>query len=682
MSKLTNLMYAALLASGDNYLQCALDTKIELKSKGLAECIVEGNEKTERSKYQAISIIRHHIAESLKNQYLTVEDPLELWLELKNRYDHQRTIQLPKAQHDWLNLRIQDYKSVEEYNSELFKIVSILRLCGEKVTENDMLEKTFSTFHANNVLLQQQYRAKGFTTYTSLASCLLLAEKNNELLLMNSALRPPGSTAVPEANRAEMAKAPNEPQATKESNYVHRGNPHGRGRGRGRGGRGRGNFYGQGNHYGGRGRGNYGRSRGRGRGINKPRGKAKSVCYRCGMDDHWAKTCRTSKHLIEAYQEMIKQKGPEANLVHLDGEGDFDHEKDDLMDYETSDILGKYTSSFKFALFALLCSLISIARCLGFIYFNGIALLHYCLLYRLRYSSCPHLEMAEDKDILIVDSGSSHTILRDKRYFINLTLRNANISTIAGIASLIEGYGQAHVLLPNGTHLEISDALYSPSSKRSLLSFKDIRLNGFHVETKGEGNREFLHITEIAQGHKRVLETIPALSTGLYHTKINMIEANLAMNKEFIEEFTLWHDRLDHPGHNMMRKLMISSKGHTLKEKRVIPKKLTCAACAQGKLIVRPSPAKVNKETINFLERIQGDICGPIHPPCGTFRYFMVLIDASTRWSHVCLLSSRNQAFARLLAQIIRLRAHFPDFPLKTIRLDNAGEFTSQAFNN
>jgi len=160
--------------------------------------------------------------------------------------------------------------------------------------------------------------------------------------------------------------------------------------------------------------------------------------------------------------------------------------------------------------------------------------------------------MTEDKNILVVDSGSSHTILRDKRYFINLTLRNANISTIAGIASLIEGYDQAHVLLPNGTHLEISDPLYSPSSKRSLLSFKDIHLNGFHVETKGEGNREFLHVTEIAQGQKRVLETIPALSTGLYHTKINMIEANLAMNKEFIEEFTLWHDRLGHPGHNMM----------------------------------------------------------------------------------------------------------------------------------
>ena len=56
----------------------------------------------------------------------------------------------------------------------------------------------------------------------------------------------------------------------------------------------------------------------------------------------------------------------------------------------------------------------------------------------------------------------------------------------------------------------------------------------------------------------------------------------------------------------------------------------------------------------------------------------MILIDASTRWSHVCLLSTRNVAFARLLAQIIRLRAQFLDYPIKTIHLDNAGEFTSQ----
>jgi len=59
----------------------------------------------------------------------------------------------------------------------------------------------------------------------------------------------------------------------------------------------------------------------------------------------------------------------------------------------------------------------------------------------------------------------------------------------------------------------------------------------------------------------------------------------------------------------------------------------------------------------------------------------MVLIDGSTRWSHICLLSTRNQTFAKLLAQLIKLRAHFPDYPNKKIPLDNVCEFTSHAFN-
>ncbi|XP_048623686.1 uncharacterized protein LOC125592514 [Brassica napus] len=162
MTKVTNFravevphpMYAALNLTGDNYLQWALDIKIILKSKNLGACTTDGNESSEKDRYSAILIIRHHLAESLKDQYLTVENPLELWTELKSRYDHQRTVLLPKALYHWRNLRIQDFKSVDEYNSALFKIVSKLKLCGETITDADMLEKTFSTFHTSNVLLQ------------------------------------------------------------------------------------------------------------------------------------------------------------------------------------------------------------------------------------------------------------------------------------------------------------------------------------------------------------------------------------------------------------------------------------------------------------------------------------------------------------------------------------------------
>ena len=49
-----------------------------------------------------------------------------------------------------------------------------------------------------------------------------------------------------------------------------------------------------------------------------------------------------------------------------------------------------------------------------------------------------------------------------------------------------------------------------------------------------------------------------------------------------------------------------------------------------------------------------------------------------------CLSTIYSQyiVFARFLTQIIRLQAQFSDYTIKKVRLNNAGEFTSQAFND
>ena len=103
---------------------------------------------------KAIIFLRHHIHDDLKNEYLTVKDPLVLWNNISERYDHLKLVVLPKAPYNWTNLRFQDYKSVSDYNSAMFKITSELLLCGENITDFDMMERTLSTFHASNVLLQ------------------------------------------------------------------------------------------------------------------------------------------------------------------------------------------------------------------------------------------------------------------------------------------------------------------------------------------------------------------------------------------------------------------------------------------------------------------------------------------------------------------------------------------------
>jgi transposase InsO family protein len=48
----------------------------------------------------------------------------------------------------------------------------------------------------------------------------------------------------------------------------------------------------------------------------------------------------------------------------------------------------------------------------------------------------------------------------------------------------------------------------------------------------------------------------------------------------------------------------------------------------------------------------------------------------------VCLLSTRNHVFAKIIAQIIKLQANYPEHRIQSIRMDNAAQFTSRAFND
>ena len=75
------------------------------------------------------------------------------------------------------------------------------------------------------------------------------------------------------------------------------------------------------------------------------------------------------------------------------------------------------------------------------------------------------------------------TLLREIKYFQTLKKREGNVMTIAGRDALIVGSGRATITLPMGTQITIDDALLYPNSARTLLSFRDIYNNGFHVET-------------------------------------------------------------------------------------------------------------------------------------------------------------------------------------------------------
>ncbi|XP_039050690.1 uncharacterized protein LOC120191881 [Hibiscus syriacus] len=243
----------ALGITGKNYLLWALDGEIHLDARGLGETIKEGNKATTQDKGKGMIFL--HLHEGLKIEYLIVKYPQILWINLKER------------------------------------ITSQLNLCGEKITDAKTIEKTYSTFHANNIVLHTQYHEKGFKKHSELISCLLMAEQNNELQMKNHELRLTGSAPFPEAN----VKTKNG-QELKETNHA---NGSGKGRGRGRGySRRRGYRYGQGGYF----RNSYWDRKDESKHEKEKENNVTNKCYRCRGKGHWSRLCRTQKHLVDLYQ--------------------------------------------------------------------------------------------------------------------------------------------------------------------------------------------------------------------------------------------------------------------------------------------------------------------------------------------------------------------------------------------
>ena len=322
------LEFAPLCLNGDNYMSWANDVLTNLKCEGLeniisevynAEAEIAAEVSMKRAK--SLKLMKQHLDEGLKLEYMNVQDPKILWDNLKERFGYQKKVLLPALIDEWNKLRFQDFKSVIEYNSAMYRIISQLEFCGKIVSEGEKLEKTYATFHASHLVLQEQYRMRGYTKYSDLIAALLLAEKNNELLMKNHHSRPTGAMAFPEINATRY-------------NQGRGGYSRFRGRGEGRGrGRGRGHFRGRGR---GRGFGNYYRpARNDTMNINRPdQGKSiqegssrvsEESCYRCGKKGHWSKACRTPYYLCKNYKAPVQGKGKEVNFN--------DHEPEDDSTY-------------------------------------------------------------------------------------------------------------------------------------------------------------------------------------------------------------------------------------------------------------------------------------------------------------------------------------------------------------
>ena len=66
----------------------------------LEATIKEENQASLQNCTKALIFLRHHLHKGLKNEYLTVKDSFTLWSNLKEKYDYEKIVILPKARYD------------------------------------------------------------------------------------------------------------------------------------------------------------------------------------------------------------------------------------------------------------------------------------------------------------------------------------------------------------------------------------------------------------------------------------------------------------------------------------------------------------------------------------------------------------------------------------------------------
>lgn len=614
--------FKKLSMDGRNYLVWATTTKTELRGKKLLATLTDRPTKeNDAERAQALRIIQRNLEGEMLTAYFAISEPKELWAQLQADFEEQAEIMLPNALADWQNLRFVDFSSVTKFNYELNTIANKLLHCGKPVSDDDKIQKTLTTFHPNDGRRARELRGK-YKTYKALYNNLLAEEKEQQVLERNYNRNLPGYKPVPPpVNAVETQSTQNKTRRVI-----------------GKKGRG----------------GNY---QGKGRDSQKDRNPYSrenqktdgTRCKDCGLKGHTADECRATYGHKALYREFMKRKQvgtgkTETETQHYESLGnvDFDDEEEYEEDgkEEEEGVEGEEESYMAIV--------------------NPV-------------------DEEEDSDIeFMLDSCTTHSILTDRSFFVWLDpIAKHSVKTITGTTKVMQQFGKASITLPNGMALLINKAVYNPKATRNLISFRDVRENSFHITTAVSNDIEYLYITKNGE----IKETFKAYQNGLYSSECHSITTDKVAPSARSQ--TLWHARLGHPGLTMMRRIIPNTCGHKLSTTN-LNNPTICTACIIGKLIAKAH--KTKKDSADsagvFLFRIQADVSGPIEPPCGPFHYYLVLQDSTGQWTDVILLSSRNTVFTRVLTSLLKLRATFPEHPIRKIRVDGAGEFTSQTFED
>jgi hypothetical protein len=184
---------------------------------------------------------------------------------------------LPEANHDWVHLRLQDYKSIGDYNHVVHKICAKLWFCKKEPSDKEKIEKTLNTMFPSDRVLKHPYRARNYQCYSKLIQNLLQTEKHDELIMRNHHQHPIGTAPLPEVNYSSKGKDKvdgNKPPKNMGKSKKGKRNKH---------------------------------KKNKFKDQSSGKEKKSFKCHRYGGPNHIAKKCNIPQHLVDLYQKSLKE---------------------------------------------------------------------------------------------------------------------------------------------------------------------------------------------------------------------------------------------------------------------------------------------------------------------------------------------------------------------------------------
>ncbi|KAK5670322.1 hypothetical protein QVD99_8718 [Batrachochytrium dendrobatidis] len=294
-------------------------------------------------------------------------------------------------------------------------------------------------------------------------------------------------------------------------------------------------------------------------------------------------------------------------------------------------------------------------------------------------------------DMFILDSGaSSHMVCRPEWVYDFVPCSNRQVKASGQDMHNVIGTGTVEILCNVGhrtVSIQLGNVLVVPTFGVNLISeniledkgcrisiFKKVRTirksNGEVImTTRRDGGVNAVNCEAIISDEERAMAHATVIATANHASEVFRKPTDTAG----------WHKRLGHINVEAIKNLADKSEGLD-----IIPGKTKersqCVACIEGKAVRHPFPKRSTHVATQVNVLLHMDLEGPFHDTAlGGYKYYLIIVDDYSRYSHLYPMISKDQTFQRFKEHVAAVELS-KGLPVRAIRTDNGGEFTSSAF--